>query len=66
MSPQTFLQQNLASYATQQAFLDSLSNQQLQALCDLLSLPEHLASRRNMRVQVTTTMLNREDAQAQA
>ena len=66
MSPQTMLQQNLASYATQQAFLDSLSAQQLQTLCDLLSLPEHLISRRSMRVQVTTTMLNREDAQAQA
>jgi hypothetical protein len=63
MSPQSMLQQNLLSHAKQQAFLESLSDHQLQTLCDLLSLPEHLASRRAMRTQVTLTMLAREDAE---
>ena len=60
------LQQNLASYATQQAFLDSLTMQQLQQLFTLLTADEHLHSRRTMRIQVSTTILNLEDAQAQA
>lgn len=63
---QTLLQQKLASYAVAQAFLDTLSDAQLQQLYAVL-VDDSVAGitlRRNLHVVVSTTILNREDAQA--